>query len=156
MGKRTASAETLKPDPIYRSILASKFINCLMWGGKKATAQRIFYNALEQIKKRMPDQNPIDVFTQAVENVKPSVEVRSKRVGGATYQVPMQVNKTRQQSLSIRWIIGAARNKAGRPMFQRLADEFMAAFRREGEAMTKRENTIKMAESNKAFAHFAW
>ncbi len=156
MGKRTASAETLKPDPIYGSILASKFINCLMWGGKKATAQRIFYNALEQIKKRMPDQNPIDVFTQAVENVKPSVEVRSKRVGGATYQVPMQVNKTRQQSLSIRWIISAARNKAGRPMFQRLADEFMAAFRREGEAMTKRENTIKMADSNKAFAHFAW
>ena len=156
MGKRTASAETLKPDPIYGSILASKFINCLMWGGKKATAQRIFYDALEQIKKRMPDQNPIDVFTQAVENVKPSVEVRSKRVGGATYQVPMQVNKTRQQSLSIRWIIGAARNKAGRPMFQRLADEFMAAFRREGEAMTKRENTIKMAESNRAFAHFAW
>jgi len=156
MGKRTASAETLKPDPIYGSILASKFINCLIWGGKKATAQRIFYNALEQIKKRMPDQNPIDVFTQAVENVKPSVEVRSKRVGGATYQVPMQVNKTRQQSLSIRWIITAARNKAGRPMFQRLADEFMAAFRREGEAMTKRENTIKMADSNKAFAHFAW
>src|SRR5262245_12439485 len=117
MGKRTASAETLKPDPIYRSVLASKFINCLMWGGKKATAQLIFYHALEQIKKRMPDQNPIEVFTQAVENVKPSVEVRSKRVGGATYQVPMQVNRTRQQSLSIRWIIGAARNKTGRPMF---------------------------------------
>jgi len=156
MGKRTASAETLKPDPIYGSILASKFINCLMWGGKKATAQRIFYHALEQIKKRMPDQNPIEVFTQAVENVKPSVEVRSKRVGGATYQVPMQVNKTRQQSLSIRWIISAARNKAGRPMFLCLSDELMAAFRREGEAMTKRENTIKMADSNKAFAHFAW
>jgi small subunit ribosomal protein S7 len=156
MGKRTASAETLKPDPIYGSILASKFINCLMWGGKKATAQRIFYHALEQIKKRMPDQNPIEVFTQAVENVKPSVEVRSKRVGGATYQVPMQVNKTRQQSLSIRWLIGAARNKTGRPMFLCLSDELMAAFRREGEAMTKRENTIKMADSNKAFAHFAW
>ncbi len=156
MGKRTASAETLKPDPIYGSILASKFINCLMWGGKKATAQRIFYHALEQIKKRMPDQNPIEVFTQAVENVKPSVEVRSKRVGGATYQVPMQVNKTRQQSLSIRWIISAARNKTGRPMFLCLSDELMAAFRREGEAMTKRENTIKMADSNKAFAHFAW
>jgi small subunit ribosomal protein S7 len=96
------------------------------------------------------------VFTQAVEHVKPTVEVRSKRVGGATYQVPMQVNRTRQQSLAIRWIIGAARGKTGRPMFLRLADEFMAAYRREGEAMTKRENTIKMAESNKAFAHFAW
>jgi small subunit ribosomal protein S7 len=156
MGKRTASAETLKPDPRFGSKLASKFINCLMWGGKKATAQRCFYDALDQIKKRMPDANPIEVFTQAVENVKPSVEVRSKRVGGATYQVPMQVNRTRQQSLSIRWIIGAARSKAGRPMYLRLADELMAAFRKEGEAMTKRENTIKMAESNKAFAHFAW
>jgi small subunit ribosomal protein S7 len=156
MGKRTASAETLKADPRYHSILASKFINCLMWQGKKGTAERIFYGALDQIKKRMPDIEPLDVFTQAVEHVKPTVEVRSKRVGGATYQVPMQVNKIRQQSLAIRWIIGASRAKTGRPMFQRLADEFMAAYRREGEAMAKRENTIKMAESNKAFAHFAW
>ncbi|MFL5244590.1 MAG: 30S ribosomal protein S7 [Gemmataceae bacterium] len=156
MGKRTASAETLKPDPRYHSELASKFVNCLMWQGKKATAMRIFYGALDQIKKRMPDVNPLEVFTQAVEHVKPTVEVRSKRVGGATYQVPMQVNRTRQRSLAIRWIIGAARAKAGRAMSMRLADEFMAAYRREGEAMTKRENTTKMAESNKAFAHFAW
>ncbi|MFO0970182.1 MAG: 30S ribosomal protein S7 [Gemmataceae bacterium] len=154
--RRTASADTLKPDPRYGSKLASKFINCLMWGGKKPTAQRIFYGAMDQIKKRMPDLNPIDVFTQAVEHVKPTVEVRSKRVGGATYQVPMQVNRVRQQSLSIRWIIGASRGKKGRPMHLRLAEELMAAYRREGEAMTKRENTIKMAESNKAFAHFAW
>jgi small subunit ribosomal protein S7 len=156
MGKRTASAETLKPDPRFHSELASKFVNCLMWQGKKATAMRIFYGALDQIKKRMPDANPLEVFTQAVEHVKPTVEVRSKRVGGATYQVPMQVNRTRQRSLAIRWIIGAARSKVGRPMSMRLADEFMAAYRREGEAMTKRENTTKMAESNKAFAHFAW
>lgn len=156
MANRTASADTLKPDPRHGSKLASKFINCLMYQGKKATAMRCFYGALDQIKKRMPDVEPIDVFTQAVEHVKPSVEVRSKRVGGATYQVPMQVNRVRQQSLAIRWIIGAARAKAGRPMFIRLADEFMAAYRREGEAMTKRENTIKMADSNKAFAHFAW
>jgi small subunit ribosomal protein S7 len=156
MAKRTASADTLKPDPRFHSILASKFINCIMWQGKKATAMRIFYGALEQIKKRMPDLEPIDVFTQAVKHVKPTVEVRSKRVGGATYQVPMQVNETRQQSLAIRWIVGASRGKAGRPMYLRLADELMAAYRREGEAMTKRENTIKMAEANKAFAHFAW
>jgi small subunit ribosomal protein S7 len=156
MGKRTASAETLKPDPRYNSKLASKFINCLMWQGKKATAMRIFYGALDQIKKRMPDVEPLEVFTQAVEHVKPTVEVRSKRVGGATYQVPMQVNRTRQQSLAIRWIIGASRAKTGRAMSMSLAEEFMAAFRREGEAMTKRENTIKMADSNKAFAHFAW
>src|SRR5437588_2097737 len=154
--KRTSSAETLKPDPRYNNKLASKFMNCLMWQGKKATAMRIFYGALDQIKKRMPDVNPLEVFTQAVEHVKPTVEVRSKRVGGATYQVPMQVNRTRQRSLAIRWIIGAARSKAGRAMSMRLADEFMAAYRREGEAMTKRENTTKMAESNKAFAHFAW
>src|SRR5436309_13348214 len=154
--KRTASADTLKPDAVYGSKLASKFINCLMWQGKKATAERVFYGALDQIKKRMADANPIEVFTQAVEHVKPTVEVRSKRVGGATYQVPMQVNRTRQQSLAIRWIIHAARDKAGRPMSIRLAEELMAAYRREGAAMTNRENTIKMAESNKAFAHFAW
>ena len=156
MGKRTASADTLKPDARYGSKLASKFINCLMWQGKKPTAMRIFYGAMDQIKKRMPDADPLEVFTQAVEHVKPTVEVRSKRVGGATYQVPMQVNKTRQQSLSIRWIVGATRAKKGRPSFLRLADELMAAYRREGEAWTKRENTIKMAEANKAFAHFAW
>ena len=156
MNKATASAETLKPDPIYGSELASKFINCLMHGGKKATAMRVFYGAMNQIKKRMPDINPIEVFSIAVENVKPSVEVRSKRVGGATYQVPMAVNKKRQQSLAIRWILGASRGKSGRPMFQRLADELMAAYRREGEAMTRRENTIKMADANKAFSHFAW
>src|SRR5262249_51718286 len=115
--KRTASAPTLKPDPRYNSRLASKFINCLMWQGKKPTAQRVFYGAMDQIKKRIPDSNPIDVFTQAVENVKPPIEVRSKRVGGATYQVPMQGNKTRQQSLSIRWILAACRGKAGPPTF---------------------------------------
>src|ERR1043165_9102138 len=107
--KRTASADTLKPDPRYNNKLASKFMNCLMWQGKKATAQRIFYGALDQIKKRMPDADPLEVFTTAVEHVKPTVEVRSKRVGGATYQVPLQVNTTRQQSLATRWRIAAAR-----------------------------------------------
>src|SRR5207237_872136 len=153
MGKRTASAETLKPDPRHHSKQARKFVNCLMWQGKKATAQRVFYGALDQIKKRMPDAEPLEVFTQAVEHVKPTVEVRSKRVGGATYQVPMQVNKTRQQSLAIRWIIGAARGKAGRPMFLRLADELMAAYRREGEAMAKRENTISKFRNIRIIAH---
>ncbi len=152
----TASYTTLKPDVRYNSLLASKFVNCLMYDGKKATATRCFYGALEQIKKRMPDISPIDVFTGAVENVKPSVEVRSRRVGGANYQVPMQVNRNRQQSLSIRWLIGAARSKSGKPMFMCLADELMAAYRREGEAMSKRDQTIKMADANKAFAHFAW
>ena len=156
MGKRTASEDTLHPDPVFKSKLVSKFINCVMYSGKKQTAARIFYDAMDQIKKRLPDMEPLDVFLQAVEHVKPTVEVRSKRVGGATYQVPMQVNRVRQQSLSIRWIVGAARAKVGRPMHLRLADELIAAFRREGEAMAKRENTIKMADANKAFAHFAW
>ena len=156
MKKRTASADTLKPDPIYGSELASKFINCLMWGGKKATAMRCFYGAMDQIKRRLPDAEPIEIFTQAVENVKPTVEVRSKRVGGANYQVPMQVNRKRQQSLAFRWIINACRADGGRPMSQRLADELLAAYKREGKAMNTREQTHRMADANKAFAHFAW
>jgi small subunit ribosomal protein S7 len=152
----TASADTLKPDTRYGSKLASKFINCLMHDGKKATATRVFYDAMDQIKKRMPDADPIQVFTAAVENVKPTLEVRSKRVGGANYQVPIQVKPVRQQSLAIRWLVGAIRSKTGRPTYLRLADELMAAARREGEAMAKREQTIKMAEANKAFSHFAW
>lgn len=156
MGRITASRTQLKPDPKFDSILASKFINCLMWDGKKTTAQAVFYNALDEIKKRVPDVESIEVFTQAVENVKPHIEVRSKRVGGASYQVPMQVSRQRQQSLAIRWILNAVRDKKGRPTHLRLADELTAAYNREGAAMTKRENTHRMAEANKAFAHFAW
>jgi small subunit ribosomal protein S7 len=156
MGKITASQSTLKPDPRYNSILASKFINCMMWRGKKSVAQDIFYGALDDIKKRVPDREPIDVFHEALENVKPHIEVRSKRVGGASYQVPMQVSRARQQSLAIRWILGSVREKKGRPTALKLADELFAAFKKEGAAMTKRENTHRMAEANKAFAHFAW
>ena len=156
MGRITASRTQLKPDPRYNSILASKFINCLMWDGKKTIAQKVFYDALEVIRERLPGQEPIEVFHQAVENVKPHIEVRSKRVGGAAYQVPMQVNKNRQQSLAFRWILLAVREKKGRSTHQKLADELMAAFNREGAAMTRRENVHRMAEANKAFAHFAW
>ena len=154
--KRTASNDKLTADVRYGSVLASKFINCLMLDGKKSTATRVFYDAMDQIKKRMPDVEPIEVFKGAIENIKPSLEVRSRRVGGANYQVPMQVRPHRQRSLAIRWLIGACRGKKGRPTFLRLADELMAAYRREGEAMAKREQTIKMAEANKAFSHFAW
>jgi small subunit ribosomal protein S7 len=156
MARITASRKTLKPDPVFGSILASKFINCLMHDGKKSTAQEVFYDALEVIRGRLAEQEPIDVFTQALENVKPSIEVRSKRVGGAAYQVPMQVNRNRQQALAIRWILSAVRDKKGRPTAQKLADELVAAFNREGAAMTKRENVHRMADANKAFAHFAW
>jgi small subunit ribosomal protein S7 len=154
--KFTASVETLKPDPKYGNVLAAKFINCMMWQGKKSVAQRIFYDALDIIAKKIKDAEPVVVFETAVNNVKPYLEVRSKRVGGATYQVPMQVNRKRQQSLAIRWILGAARDKGGKAMAIRLADELMAAYRKEGTAMTTRENVHKMAEANKAFAHFAW
>lgn len=156
MGRITASRTQLKPDPKFGSELASKFINCLMCDGKKSTAQCVFYDALDEIKKRVPGEEPINVFESAVENVKPQIEVRSKRVGGASYQVPMQVNRARQTSLAIRWILNAVRDKKGRPTHLKLADELTAAFNKEGAAMTKRENTHRMAEANKAFAHFAW
>jgi small subunit ribosomal protein S7 len=156
MGRITASRKQLKPDPVYGSILASKFVNCLMYDGKKARAQAVFYGAMDIIKERIPDQEPIAVFQQAVDNVKPSIEVRSKRVGGAAYQVPMQVNRTRQQSLAIRWILIAIREKKGRPTGQKLADELVAAYNREGGAMSRRENVHRMADANKAFAHFGW
>jgi small subunit ribosomal protein S7 len=127
-----------------------------MLDGKKSTVQGVFYDALDIIKERVPDAEPIDVFTQAVENVKPSIEVRSKRVGGAAYQVPMQVNRTRQQSLAIRWLLMAVREKKGRATAKKLADELVAAYKREGTAMSRRENVHRMADANKAFAHFAW
>ena len=154
--KFTASKTHLRPDPRFNSKLAGKFINCVMHNGKKSVAQRICYDALDIVQKRLPNETAIDVFTRAVENVKPVIEVRSKRVGGATYQVPMQVNKNRQQTLSIRWLLMAAREKKGRPMALKLADEFVAAFNREGAAITRRENVHRMADANKAFAHFAW
>src|SRR5215467_11371105 len=156
MGRITASRKQLTPDPRHDSMLASKFINCLMHDGKKSVAQKVFYDGMELIAKRLPNENPIDVFTRAVENVKPIIEVRSKRVGGATYQVPMQVNKVRQQTLSIRWILMAAREKKGRPMAIKLADELIAAYNRDGAAISRRENVHRMADANKAFAHFAW
>ena len=156
MGKITASRTSLRPDPRFNSLLAAKFVNCLMWDGKKTTAFNVFYDALEEIGNRVKDRPPIEVFEQAVENVKPYIEVRSKRVGGASYQVPMQVNKNRQQSLAFRWIIGAVREKKGRATFLKLADELVAAYKKEGTAITKRENTHRMADANKAFSHFAW
>ena len=154
--KFTASETMLKPDARFNSKLVSKFINSLMWDGKKTVAQKCFYDAMDQVVKKMKDVPPLELFETAVNNVKPYVEVRSKRVGGANYQVPMQVNKRRQQSLAFRWIIGACREQSGRPMSDRLADELMAAYKKEGKAMATRDNTHRMADANKAFAHFAW
>ena len=154
--KFTASEDMLKPDPRYNSKLVSKFINSLMWGGKKSVAQKLFYEAMDQVTKKVKDVPPLELFETAINNVKPYVEVRSRRVGGANYQVPMQVNKRRQQSLAFRWLINACRAAGGRPMSARLADELMAAYRKEGLAMKKRDDTHRMADANKAFAHFAW
>ena len=154
--KFTASATQLKPDLRYGSITASKFINCMMYDGKKSIATRVFYDALDLIKKRLPDQNPIDVFQSAIDHLRPSIEVRSRRVGGANYQVPTPVNEKRQRTLAIRWLLEAVRDKKGKPMHVKLADELLAAYKREGTAVTKRENVHRMADANKAFAHFAW
>ena len=154
--KFTASVKQMKPDPKYGSLLISKFINSMMWQGKKSVAQRIFYDAMDIVAGKIKDIPPQKVFETALDNVKPYVEVRSKRVGGATYQVPMQVRSKRQQSLAIRWVLEAARGKSGRPMCARLAEELLAAYKREGTAMQTRENVHKMADANKAFAHFAW
>lgn len=154
----TASEQQLKPDPRYGDKTLARFINCLMYDGKKSVAQRVVYNALDEIEKRLEDEEmtAIDVFRQAIENVKPNVEVRSKRVGGANYQVPMQVKPKRKQALAFRWILQAARSERGKEMHMRLGRELMEASRGEGKAMNTRDQTHRMAEANKAFAHFAW
>ncbi|MEI6238868.1 MAG: 30S ribosomal protein S7 [Planctomycetia bacterium] len=156
MGKITASREQLIPDPRFGSLLASKFVNCLMVDGKKSVAQSVFYRAMDIVAQKVTDVEPIEVFNRALDNCKPSVEVRSKRVGGAAYQVPMQVNRNRQQSLGIRWMLQAVREKKGRATHEKLAEEIIAAYKREGAAVTKRDNVHRMADANKAFAHFAW
>jgi small subunit ribosomal protein S7 len=154
--KPTSSDEQLKPDPRYNNKLVGKFINCMMWQGKKSVSQQIFYGAMDIISKKVKDGSPFDVFETALNNVKPLLEVRSKRIGGASYQVPMQVSSTRQQSLAIRWILESARGKKGKSMCERLASELMDAYNKQGGAMSTRENVHRMAEANKAFAHFAW
>lgn len=140
----------------YDSVRVTKFINSIMESGKKETARKIIYGAFDVIKEKTKTENPVEVFENALKNVGPVMEVRSRRVGGANYQVPREVRPERRQALSFKWIIEAARNKKGVPMHMKIADELIAASNNEGEAVKKRENTHKMAEANKAFAHFAW
>ena len=161
-GRWTASETQLRPDPRFNDKTLAKFINCVMSEGKKAVAQRVVYDAMEEIQDRLSKEtNPdapktaIELFLMSIENAKPFVEVRSKRIGGANYQVPMQVNRKRQQSLAFRWIIDSARGEKGRPMSRRLADELYSAAKGEGKAMQTRDQVHRMAEANKAFAHFA-
>ena len=146
----------MRPDPVYSSRLVSKFVNCLMLDGKKSVAQRVFYEAMERVAQRVTDRPPEEVFAQAINNLKPVIEVRSKRVGGATYQVPIEVKRSRQQALAFRWLLEVVRKKKGRPTAIFLSDEILAAYNKEGAAMTIRENTHKMADANKMNAHFAW
>ena len=146
----------LKGDPRYNNKLASKIINKIMLDGKKTTAQILFYSAIDIVVSKVEGAEPVDVFTKAIENIKPRVEVRSKRVGGATYQVPREVTKRRQQSLAIRWMVDAARAKRGKPMAKCLAEELFDAFNNHGAAVTKKEHVHTMAEANSAYSHFAW
>jgi small subunit ribosomal protein S7 len=157
-----STAVLQKPDPKFGSMLATKIINKLMQGGKKTTAQKIFYSALELAESKVEDlegetqlERQEALFTQAIDNIRPSVEVRSKRVGGANYQVPREVKRTRQQALAIRWFVDNARKKKGKPMHIRLSEEMVDAFNGTGASVTWKENVHKMAEANKAYAHFA-
>lgn len=155
MRRRRAERREIPPDPVYNDTLVSKFINVIMWDGKKSKAQKIVYKAFDLIKEKM-GQDPLEVFKKAVENVKPVLEVRPRRVGGATYQVPIEVQEPRRTSLAIRWIVQAARAKSGKPMFQKVAEELMAAYQNTGTAIKKKEDTHRMAEANRAFAHYRW
>ncbi|MCP3919162.1 MAG: 30S ribosomal protein S7 [bacterium] len=151
-----STADLQKPDPKFGSLLATKIINKIMLDGKKSTAQQIFYDALDLAHKKLPDvEEQAEIFTKAIENARPLVEVRSKRVGGANYQVPREVKRSRQQSLAIRWIVDNSRKKKGKPMALRLSEEFVDAFNGTGASVQWKENVHKMAEANKAYAHYA-
>lgn len=156
MRRKVKNRNIPKPDPVYNSAKIAKFVNCIMERGKKSVAQKIVYSAFDVVKEKAKVEDPLIVFDEAMRNVGPSMEVRSRRVGGANYQVPREVAPGRKQSLAMRWIIESAYSKKGKPMHEKLAEEIIAASKNEGEAVKKRENTHKMAESNKAFAHFAW
>jgi small subunit ribosomal protein S7 len=153
--RRRAQKRVILPDPKYKDIVVAKFVNGIMYGGKKSTAERLFYDAMDIIEEKLK-KSPIDIFKKAMENVSPILEVKSRRVGGATYQVPIEVKNIRKQALAIRWLVRYSRLRSEKTMAERLAGEFMSAYKNEGAAVKKREDTHKMAEANKAFAHFRW
>lgn len=155
MRRRRAPKRSVLPDPKYKSRLVGKFVNNLMVAGKKSTSEKIFYSAMDIVEKKT-SENALDVFEKAVKNVMPVLEVRSRRVGGATYQVPVDVREERRQALAIRWLVSFSRQRSERTMAERLANELVAAYKNEGGAIKKREDTHRMAEANKAFAHFRW
>lgn len=156
MRRRKAPAREVLPDPIYGNTIITKFINSLMYEGKKSVATSIMYGALELIDKKGGEKKGIEIFNEAIENIKPLLEVKSRRVGGATYQVPVEVRPARQQALAIRWIISFARKRSERTMIEKLAAELLDAANSKGASFKKKEDTYKMAEANKAFAHYRW
>jgi len=156
MRRRRAPAREILPDPKYKSTIVAKFVNMVMLSGKKSLAETIVYDAFEIAKKQLNEQDAMKIFNKAIENARPRLEVKPRRVGGATYQVPVEVRSDRGTSIALRWIRDFAQNKKGKPMDQKLADEIIAAFKGEGSAIKKRDDTHKMAEANKAFAHFRW
>ena len=156
MRRKIKNKNIVQPDFVYNSQKLEKFINYVMWSGKKETARKVMYQAFDIIKEKTGNPNPLEVFDLAMKNAGPLTEVRSKRIGGANYQVPREVRPERRLALAMRWIRDAARSKKGQPMHVKLAEEIIAASKNEGDAVKKRENVHKMAEANKAFAHFAW
>ncbi|KKR42861.1 30S ribosomal protein S7 [Candidatus Nomurabacteria bacterium RIFOXYB1_FULL_39_16] len=156
MRRKVKNRNVVEPDFIYNSQKLEKFINYIMWSGKKETARKVMYAAFDIIKEKTGNPNPLEIFDLALRNAGPMTEVRSKRIGGANYQVPVEVRPERRLALAMRWIRDAARGGKGKPMHLKLADELIAASKNEGSAIKKKEDTHKMAEANKAFAHFAW
>ena len=156
MGRKKKTIDRkINPDPKYNSVVVSKFVNRMMWEGKRSVSMRLVHEAMGILKEKS-DKEPLEVFLKALENVKPVVEVKSRRVGGATYQVPLEIRETRREALCMRWIIGAASKRSGRGMGERLAAELLDAYNNTGTAFKKKEDTHKMAEANKAFAHYRW
>ncbi len=156
MRRRRAERKENFPDPVYNSKILGKFINMVMERGKKSLSESIVYGALDIVKETMKDQDPLEIFMASIDNVRPLLEVKSRRIGGATYQVPLEVSLDRGQFMAMRWIRDYARKQKGKPMKNRLADEILSAYKKEGAAVKKREDTHKMAEANKAFAHYKW
>ncbi|MEY3084034.1 MAG: hypothetical protein RL037_214 [Bacteroidota bacterium] len=154
MRRRKAKKIAILPDPKFNDVVVTKFVNNLMYSGKKSLAFKIFYDAIEIVNKKIEDQEGVDIWRKALENVTPSVEVRSRRVGGATFQIPTPLREERKSSLAMKWLIGYARKRNEKTMSQKLASEFIAASKEEGAAFKKKEDTLRMAEANKAFSHF--
>ena len=154
--RRRAVKRKVVADPKYGSTLVARLVSILMLEGKKSIAQKVVYGAMDNLGEKNPSSSPLDLLQRAVDNAKPRLEVKPRRVGGATYQVPREVNKRRQQSLAIRWMVDAARSKRGKPMAKCLAEEIFDAYNNQGAAVTKKENVHKMAEANSAYSHFAW